>query len=64
MQAMPVTGVRMPANYHQEGQRRLDDLRPGVQSDRVQLHRVVRARTVCTNGGYHGIHTPSRPRSE
>ena len=32
---MPVTGVRMPANYPQEGHWKLDDLRPGVQSDRA-----------------------------
>ena len=32
---MPVTGVRMPANYPQEGYWELDDLRPGVQSDRA-----------------------------
>ena len=29
-----------------------------------QLHRVGRARSVCTKGGYHGIHTPTGPRSE
>ena len=25
----------------------------------LQLHRVVRARSVCTKGGYHDIHTPT-----
>ena len=32
---MPVTGVRMPANYPQECHWKLDDLRPGVLSDRA-----------------------------
>ena len=32
---MPVTGVRMPTNYPQEGHWKLDYLRPGVQSDRA-----------------------------
>ena len=47
--------------------RKLDDLHPGVrgiQSDRVQFHCVVRARSVCTHSGYHGVHTPTGPRSE
>ena len=30
----------------------------------LQLHRVVRARRVCTKGSYHGIRTPTGPRSE
>ena len=33
--AMPVTGVRMPTSYAQEGHWKLDYLRPGVQSDRA-----------------------------
>ena len=32
---MPVTGVRMPTTYPQEGHWKLDYLRPGVQSDRA-----------------------------
>ena len=32
---MPVTGVRMPTNYPQEGHWKLDYLRPEVQSDRA-----------------------------
>ena len=30
----------------------------------LQPHRVVRARSVCTKGGYHGIYTPTGPLSE
>ena len=62
---MPVTGVRMPTNYPQEGL--TESSTTSAQESNpteLQLHRVVRARSVCTKGGYHGIHTPTGTRSE
>ena len=39
------TAVRLPENYPSEGHWKLDDLRPGVQSDRVQLRNSESRRT-------------------